>query len=135
MQISQSSTARIIAAVVDDAVAETKVAVHHRALGLRRDACREQLVHTIDGRDLAGLRRLELRVPPLELARHQLVASREVAETDGVDVDRVQRRPVRRRATRRCGRVRSSSSSAIAVVVVVQHDARRRTTSRRTARR
>ena len=51
----------------------------------------EQLVHTVDGRDLAGLRRLELRVPPLELARHELVASREVAEPDGVDVDGVER--------------------------------------------
>ncbi len=51
----------------------------------------EKLVHAVDGRHVACLRRLELRVPPLELAGDQLVAAREVAEADRVDVDRVQR--------------------------------------------
>ena len=80
-----------VAAGVDDAVAEAEVAVHDRALGLLRDARpRAASCDTVDGRDVAGLRCLELRVPALELATHELVAPGEVAEPDRVDVDRVQ---------------------------------------------
>ena len=80
-----------VARVVDDAVAETEVAVDHGALGLRRDARRQQRVHAVDGRHVARLGGFELRVPPLELAGHELVAPRQVAEADRVDVDRVER--------------------------------------------
>ena len=79
-----------LAADVDDAVPEAEVAVDDRALGLLRDVRREHLVHAVDHRELTRLRRLELRVPPLELTADELVASREVAEPDRIDVDRVQ---------------------------------------------
>ena len=49
------------------------------------------VVHAVDGRNVARLGGFELRVPPLELAGDELVAPREVAEPDRVDVDRVQR--------------------------------------------
>ena len=61
----------------------------------------EQVVDTVDDGEVAGLRRLVLRVPALQLATHELVAPGEVAQPDGVDVDgvegdeRVDQRPAR----------------------------------------
>jgi len=110
-----------VAAAVDDAVPESEVTVHDRALGLRRDARREQRVDAIDLRHLPGLRRFELCVPSLQLARYQLVAPRQVAETDRVDVDRVQRH---QRVDERLAAVGACSFVELCDCrdVVVQHD-------------
>ena len=73
-------------------------AVHHRSAELSTlaqeltplleamEARRQQRVHAVNGRHVARLGCLELRVPPLELAGHELVAPRQVAEADRVVV-------------------------------------------------
>ena len=96
-----------LAPFVDDAVPETEVAVDDGALDLFRDARREGLVDAVDDRQLPGLRRLELRVPPLQLTADELVASRQVAEPDRVDIDRVQLDAARRPTNGRRGRGRT----------------------------
>ena len=76
---------------VDDAVPEPQVAVHDGALALLRDALGQELVHLLDAGQVARLRLLVLAVPAAELAADVVVLLREVAQSDGVDVDRVQR--------------------------------------------
>jgi hypothetical protein len=75
---------------VGEAVAEPEVAVRDRHTALLRDARPERGGDLVDRRQLAGLRVLPLRRPALHLALDVALALREVAESDRVDVDRVQ---------------------------------------------
>ena len=100
--------------------------------GMRRG---EQLVHAVDGRHVARLRRLELRVPPLELTARRSSSRRgEVAEPDRVDVDRVQRDERVDERLARCGRARRRRARRSRCRRRAGR-CPRRTTSRRTARR
>ena len=79
------------AVLVDDAVPEPQVAVHDAALVLLRDALGQELVDLLDAGQVVRLRLLVLPVPSAELAADVVVLLREVAESDRVDVDRVER--------------------------------------------
>ena len=72
-----------------DAVAEPVVAVHDARRALLRSPRRELVVQLVDDRQLPGLGRVPLRVPPLELARDVPLFARDVADADVVGVDRM----------------------------------------------
>ena len=75
---------------VGEAVAEAVVAVGDRHALLRGHALAQPPSDLVDRRQLAGLRVLPLRRPPLQLALDVALALGEVAEPDLVDVDGVQ---------------------------------------------
>src|SRR5437870_13646452 len=70
-----------------DAIAEAVVAVYDARRTLIGDALRQLVVHLVEERELARLRRVPLRVPPLQLSCDVSLFAADVTEAGVVYVD------------------------------------------------
>ena len=73
----------------DNPIAESEVSVRDDDPLLRGHVRRQSTHNFVDLGQLSGLGVLPLRAPSLELSLDVSIATRQITETDGIDVDRV----------------------------------------------